>query len=799
MKTMNYILVVGSALFQILFSFGYAYGSGYEDLHTLEKTVNNSMFINLCKENIPLSERNFLLLDGPNLRSSHQIYNSVLEEEKLSYPIVDEHKPSITVVQIDESDYNESISLLEKTNFISPAGLYESNKVMIRGHLVRSSANEYLLNFKGEDNQFPNCVYLDYMGSAGGNYERDHFPFEDLDLFFKKSKKNPDQSISVLAVTFSMRTAQMPVQYSGEDIGDIQTVIKSHIDNRIDFYGYKILNAYFKPYQRKFDDGSSGQNMLTVYYVLEKLQKNRIKTHSSRLEMFSPKLVIDVANKKFYLKKWGYSSHKRENWIELDQTSLRSQSLWPKHLEKIKETIDKSPSKGYSGDHEIIKLAWYMYYINRGFVTARELSRLEHINTQEPIPIYLKSYIGQISTAEKFTFEQHDQEKAKNDGYTSNVKEKRNFDYSNSFYVNLLKSNKSYFQTKKTAKRGSSQLNLQQNPKKQRTSSLQEMDDPETFRLQVMNRHHYGIFNKNTEVILNEKKFIVKDTVGKPYFLEEFLNLEGRLQISEINNIEILAAEGPWRFNKLLLKTIPHKPERFSADLPLFYRNIFKIENLIESLPEYETSQEKLASVLIEILIWEQVGQRVSYQVEDYFTDKADYQLYEQVDDQVYKQVEAQVEDRILAQVQDSVWAQIQNGVEAQSKDQLRNLVDDHVYEYVRNVTYEELYESISDEVSKNLLDLGFSLVFKNRYSNDALKPWIDYLFMFYQLGTLAMRHSEDIKHIHRELVQFISLRINEKQATIILKRLEIPNAPEGNFLVETQLKLLRRLIGSQF
>ena len=75
------------------------------------------------------------------------------------------------------------------------------------------------------------------------------------------------------------------------------------------------------------------------------------------------------------------------------------------------------------------------------------------------------------------------------------------------------------------------------------------------------------------------------------------------------------------------------------------------------------------------------------------------------------------------------------------------------------------------------------------------LKLAIDYVFTVYQLGTLAMGHSEAFKTIHTNLAQFVSDRINEEQARVILADLNIPDAPEGNYLVDAQLKLIKRLL----
>ena len=79
-------------------------------------------------------------------------------------------------------------------------------------------------------------------------------------------------------------------------------------------------------------------------------------------------------------------------------------------------------------------------------------------------------------------------------------------------------------------------------------------------------------------------------------------------------------------FIRLVLHSIPHTPETIESDLSTFHQDT-QTDNLISSLPTYETSQQKLAGVLIELVTWDQVRAQVWAQVGD--------QVGDQVRDQV--------------------------------------------------------------------------------------------------------------------------------------------------------------------
>ena len=83
---------------------------------------------------------------------------------------------------------------------------------------------------------------------------------------------------------------------------------------------------------------------------------------------------------------------------------------------------------------------------------------------------------------------------------------------------------------------------------------------------------------------------------------------------------------------------------------------------------------------------------------------------------------------------------------------------------------------------------------FRENQLSEVLKPTIDYSFMFYQLGTISMLHSQEM----RQLIESFKDRLTNQQATNILASIDLSEGPEGNYLVKTQLDILRRHLPTQ-
>ena len=303
--------------------------------------------------------------------------------------------------------------------------------------------------------------------------------------------------------------------------------------------------------------------------------------------------------------------------------------------------------------------------------------------------------------------------------------------------------------------------------------------------VKMTNREFRDLLGPNS--YLREHMFDITMNDGSSKTLREYLQ-EERAPITEVKNLTALLKDSPSTFIRLILKSIPYTLETIDSDLRTFHQETFQIDNLINSLPTYETAQQKLSGVLIELEIWtkvwDQVGAQVWAQVEDQvdeivFSAQAGSRFRAQFGGQSKAQVEAQVRDQSKAQVGGQVWAQFGAQVGAQFGDQFGAQVG----------------AQFGDQVNEDLRRFQFVSAFEAGNLNEVLIPAIDYVFTTYQLGTLAMRHSEAFKTIQTNFARSISEIITEEQAAAILSNLNIPDAPEGNYLIDAQLKLIKRLL----
>ena len=285
--------------------------------------------------------------------------------------------------------------------------------------------------------------------------------------------------------------------------------------------------------------------------------------------------------------------------------------------------------------------------------------------------------------------------------------------------------------------------------------------------------------------------FSVKDIEGKVYYLNEYLSQNVPIQISGIKNITQLVKERPDDFKKLVLASIPKTRDDIKNNLESYYKETMKIDDLINDLPRYETAQEKLAAFLLEHDVWDKVWRQVWDKVRDHLLRQVWDQVGAQVLRQLLRQVGAQVEDQARGQVWFQVWDQIEN------QEEIFEVWDPLAPPVAPQVWY-QVWRQVEDDLS---LNFDFKSVTEPEKLREVLKPEIDYLFMVYQLKSIAMRQSKEFKAILEGdedsdgFIKFIEDRITEEQAEAILENLKgnFPESPEGNYLVESQLKMLKR------
>lgn len=265
----------------------------------------------------------------------------------------------------------------------------------------------------------------------------------------------------------------------------------------------------------------------------------------------------------------------------------------------------------------------------------------------------------------------------------------------------------------------------------------------------------------------NQSKFTVTTADGRKYFLDEYLHEPETLPVSELKNIENLMQDRPVDFLKVLIKSAPQTPKSIKPNLKSFYKEILQIDKLIDTLPTYDTPQHNLAAILLELTIWAEIKTRVRAGTWDQFEEEIEHSLVENLDEQldwqVINQLGAEVWGQLGAQIGTQVWEQVED----------HNLGD-----------MTEIFNKL--QFTSNLQTQAFK---------EALIPTIKYFLMMHQLTSFVMRHSAEFKDIHTKFAEFISETMTYEQIAKVLNRLVIPNAPAGNYLVETQLNLIIRYL----
>lgn len=268
-------------------------------------------------------------MDGSRLGSSTAISNYF---EKLRSDNKRKLSPFILVPQISYDDY---------------LSIGENDAYQKIPHLLMYpySVNKFLGDYS---NQFyPNAVYFDYMGSAGGNQNTKHFPFEDLNLYMDRlaNPKKFDDPIkneatinkAVIAMTFCLRTADIPLftpdgYYQKPSRSEVtEKAISMQLNSIIESHGFKVTAKSSKSYQRNLinttgDNNASstkGSPMITFFMKITREHQPgkrntdtyQNKKKSANFLIKSSNAEVDIDNKTISFRDWGFNKDDRKkNW-----------------------------------------------------------------------------------------------------------------------------------------------------------------------------------------------------------------------------------------------------------------------------------------------------------------------------------------------------------------------------------------------------------------------------------------------------------------------------------------------------
>ena len=211
-------------------------------------------------------------------------------------------------------------------------------------------------------------------------------------------------------------------------------------------------------------------------------------------------------------------------------------------------------------------------------------------------------------------------------------------------------------------------------------------------------------------------------------------------------------------------------------------KSIYSIKNLqtlSESFPSYESEGKKLAAIIMDLIIWDQISEQVSTQVRA--------QAWTQVGDEVW----AKVFPRVAKEVGLHVGNSIRNQIWAQIWEQIRDQVGVRVGHHVLFKIWTEVRSQVEDKVNRNLKHLKFAAAHREGSLSKAIESAIDYSLTVYQLGAVVIRHSLEVIQIQDDLARFISVEMEGSEIESVLANLKIPESHK-HYIIDNQLRIVR-------
>ena len=94
-------------------------------------------------------------------------------------------------------------------------------------------------------------------------------------------------------------------------------------------------------------------------------------------------------------------------------------------------------------------------------------------------------------------------------------------------------------------------------------------------------------------------EFAVTDLDGRVYYLEEFLSLPTRREVSQVKNVNRLLLNRPEDFFRFVMKSMPTPSEMFKEKINTYVYDILKIDDHLQNIKTGESSCEKIYSLAV--------------------------------------------------------------------------------------------------------------------------------------------------------------------------------------------------------
>lgn len=239
--------------------------------------------------------------------------------------------------------------------------------------------------------------------------------------------------------------------------------------------------------------------------------------------------------------------------------------------------------------------------------------------------------------------------------------------------------------------------------------------------------------------------------VEKKLYLKELLNSKkiGKdHKIISIKGIETMAESNPSYFKRLAIKALKliqlnSEMTDSSAQLNELY-DLFKIDDQLKSLPYEAVNSDRLTRITMEVFILDVIWFLVEEKIRNSFREG----LYNRLENEFNDETRHEFISLVRNIVGDDITIAINDKVE----QQMQTLLTDKETSEFLNRAIDQITEKIYTLIRANESS-DFNL---DSLGDDFYSSVTDQIVMLYQIGSFAMRHTEEFNKIYGELAELI-------------------------------------------
>ena len=204
-----------------------------------------------------------------------------------------------------------------------------------------------------------------------------------------------------------------------------------------------------------------------------------------------------------------------------------------------------------------------------------------------------------------------------------------------------------------------------------------------------------------------------------------------------------------------------------------FDQDKFNINQLIENLPTYTSSHEKLAGIIIDSIFWDHLKDRVRRTIKSHTNFSTNSILQDQL------------VNLLGSQLTQGVWFKIGNSVRGK------------IYYDFCLYAEKQLSEALGDQIDFVLTQhFNQQYLINTNQQNDFLRASIQFVFILHQFNYMSIKLSPKFQSYHSKLTRELAHKFNTKEAQRIIDSIHFDeiNAVDY-FLKESQTKIIKKYL----